>query len=137
MQALFLKFFYLKPKNSLGFLIGKHPLLHFFSKRWLSYVHLYRLASEALHIGRIGNITKPLRILYQLSKFFLNFGQGRKSVTTLPHLMQHLQKKKIWDFMCLFEKFRLVQDVGTHSWHFFYIKIVDFELPTFDHFSTC
>ena len=44
-------------------------------------------ASEALHICHIGNIAKPLWILYQLSKFFLNFGYGRKSVTTLPHLM--------------------------------------------------
>ena len=62
------------PKNSLGFLIGKHPLLWFFAQRWLSYVHLYLLASEALHIGRIGNMTKPLWILYQLGKLLLNFG---------------------------------------------------------------
>jgi hypothetical protein len=40
----------------------------------LSYVHLYLLASEALHIGHIGNMTKPLWILYQLGKLFLNFG---------------------------------------------------------------
>ena len=46
----------------------------------------HRLA-PALHICRIGNIAKPLWILYQLSKLLLNFGQGRKSVTTLPHLM--------------------------------------------------
>ena len=25
------------------------------------------------------------------------------------------------DFMCFFEKFRLFQDIGTHSWHFFKI----------------
>jgi hypothetical protein len=31
-------------------------------------------ASEALHICRIGNIAKPLWILYQLSKLLLNFG---------------------------------------------------------------
>ena len=74
MQTFFFKFFYLKSKNSLGFLIGKHPLLQFFSKQWLSYVHLYLLASEALHIGRIGNMTKPLWILYQLGKLFLIFG---------------------------------------------------------------
>ena len=74
MQNYFFIFFYLKPKNSLGFSFGIHPLLQFFSKRWLSYVHLYLLASEALHIGRIGNMTKPLWILYQLSKLFLNFG---------------------------------------------------------------
>ena len=86
MQTFFFKFFYLIPKNSLGFLIGKHPLLWFFAQRWLSYVHLYLLASEALHIGRIGNMTKPLWILYQLSRPILNFGYGRKSVTTLPHL---------------------------------------------------
>ena len=46
------------------------------------------LASEALHIGCILNIKKTLRILHQLSKLFLNFGQGRKSVKTLPHLLQ-------------------------------------------------
>ena len=32
------------------------------------------LASEALHIGPIGKITKPLQILYHLIKLFLNFG---------------------------------------------------------------
>ena len=73
-KTFFFKFFYLKPKNSLGFLIRKHPLLQFFSKRWLSYVHLYLLASEALHIGRNAKIPQPLQFLYQISKFFLNFG---------------------------------------------------------------
>ena len=43
-------------------------------------------ASEVLHIGCIGNITKPLWILCQLSKLFLDFGWGRKFVMTLPHL---------------------------------------------------
>ena len=42
-------------------------------------------ASEALHIGCIARIIKLLRILYQLKKLFLNFGLGRKSVTTLLH----------------------------------------------------
>ena len=32
-----------------------------------------------------GLLTKPQ--LYQLGRLFLNFGQGRKSVTTLPHLL--------------------------------------------------
>ena len=45
------------------------------------------LLSKALLIGRIKKITKPLQILYQISKFFLNFGQGRNSVMTLPHLI--------------------------------------------------
>ena len=27
------------------------------------------------------------------------------------------------DFMCLFDKFRLVQDVGTHFWHFLIIRL--------------
>ena len=30
--------------------------------------------SEAMHIVRSAKITKPLQILYQISKLFLNFG---------------------------------------------------------------
>ena len=49
----------------------------------LIFVHIFQQAffktsilepSEALHIVRIANITKPLWILYQISKLFLNFG---------------------------------------------------------------
>ena len=43
--------------------------------------------SETLHIICIENITKPLHILFQLSKLFLNFRQGRKMATTLPQLL--------------------------------------------------
>ena len=68
----FSQFFYFVPKNSLGFLIRKLPLLHFFPKDDRATVYLYLLASEALHIVRIANIAKPLRILYQISKLFLN-----------------------------------------------------------------
>ena len=42
---------------------------------------------EALHIVHIANITKPLWILYQISKLFLNFGQAISSEMTLPHLI--------------------------------------------------
>ena len=65
-------FFHFISKNTLGFLIKKHPLLYFFDKRWSSYVHLYLLGSEALHIVFIENIAKLLWILYQISKFYLN-----------------------------------------------------------------
>ena len=57
---------------------------------WESYIFYYQIQifgpflqaflktsilehSEALHIVRIANITKPLWILYQISKLFLNF----------------------------------------------------------------
>ena len=94
-EKIFHNFFYFVPKNSLGFLIRKLPLLHFFSKRWQSYGHLYLLASEALHIVRIANITKPLRILYQISKVFLNLAQAALSAMTLPHLVNIYMYKTI------------------------------------------
>ena len=46
---------------------------------------------------KILNPLRRLRILYQLIKLFLNFELGRKSVTTLPHLM--LSAISLW-FAC-------------------------------------
>ena len=65
-------------------------------------------ASEALHIGCIRNITKPLWILYQLSKLFLNFWLGRKSVTTLPHtyvLTYYIYSKEGGEIVAWFEPY--------------------------------
>ena len=42
--------------------------------------------ATSLHIVRIANITKPLRILYQIIKLFLILAQAILSAMTLPHL---------------------------------------------------
>ena len=44
-------FFYLVPKKYLDFLLGKHTLIYWFAERCL--------ASEALHIACIANVSKP------------------------------------------------------------------------------
>ena len=46
------------------------------------FEHIDLKLSEVLHIVRIANIAKPLRILYQISKFFLNLAHTTLSVTT-------------------------------------------------------
>jgi hypothetical protein len=61
-----------KPALCLFFTIKFEFLVQIFLQPFLRNSSLK--ASEALHIGRIENIAKPLRILYQLSKLLLNFG---------------------------------------------------------------
>ena len=51
--------------------IKRKFLVHIFQQAFLKTSILE--TSEALHIVRIANITKPFRILYQISKLFLNF----------------------------------------------------------------
>ena len=69
-------------KNSKN-LIFKPALYLFFTIKFKFLVQIFLeaflrnsvlKASDALHIGHIGNIAKPLRILYQLSKLLLNLG---------------------------------------------------------------
>jgi hypothetical protein len=52
----------------------KKIYLYFIFFQMMVELCLFINSYEALHIGCIGNITKPLRILHHLSKLFLNFG---------------------------------------------------------------
>ena len=65
---------------------------------WIFF--MYNLKSQELNLDnyfRTAQITKPFWIHYQLIKLFLNFGQGRKSVMTLPHLVSTYPKSRTRD----------------------------------------
>ena len=62
-RANYIFFFKFHTENSLGFQVGKHPLLQFLVKRLCS----------TLIITCIANTATPLQILYQISNILLNF----------------------------------------------------------------
>ena len=73
--SFWFKFFDFIPKNSRGFSLENIPYFNFLTKNgWAMSIFKFLLNSETLHNVGSANITNPLRILFQVSKLFLDFG---------------------------------------------------------------